>query len=361
MKKAISIVMVLVLCMGLFTMTGCGNSQPYSEYDLSEYITLANYDVYTTSEPDVNITDEDVETEIEARLEAAATTETVTEGTVEEGDTVNISFEGTLADGTTADGMSSESYALTLGSGGMIDGFESGLYGATIGEEVTLDLQFPDPYSTNEELSGKDVTFKVTVLDKEVTKVPELNEEFVKANSDVETVKEYKAAVKKELEEEEYENQVNDLQSELFTKITEDTEVLQYPEQEVEEQVAALTEQYESAATNYGYDDFETFLSEYYGMTKDEFDEEIKLYAQSIVKQEMILYAMAEKEGSAVTDDEYEEYLQNFMTGYGFESEEKFEEYVGMSLKEYGEESNLMRSVLLEKVLDDVYGRLEKE
>ena len=61
----------------------------------------------------------------------------------------------------------------------MIDGFEEGLYGAAIGEEVTLDLTFPDPYTANEELSGKDVTFKVTVLSKNVSTMPEFDEDFV--------------------------------------------------------------------------------------------------------------------------------------------------------------------------------------
>lgn len=95
--------------------------------------------------------------------------------------------------------MNSEGYDLTLGSGSMIDGFEEGIFGATIGEEVSLDLKFPDPYTNNEELSGKDVNFKVTVLSKNVKNVPELNEEFVKANSEQETVEDYKTAVAKEL------------------------------------------------------------------------------------------------------------------------------------------------------------------
>lgn len=97
--------------------------------------------------PEVAITDDDIEKEIQSRLEKAATTEKVTEGAVAEGDAVTIKFEGTLADGTSVDGMSSDSYNLTLGSGSMIDGFEEGLYGAAIGEEVTLDLTFPDPYT----------------------------------------------------------------------------------------------------------------------------------------------------------------------------------------------------------------------
>ena len=164
MKKIFTALIVLVICVtAVFLMTGCGGSEPYSKYDLSEYITLPDYDSFDVSVPEVSITDDDIKEELESRLEAAAETETVTEGKVKKGDAVTIKFEGTLDDGTSVDGMSSESYNLTLGSGSMIDGFEEGLYDAEIGKEVSLDLKFPDPYTNNEELSGKDVTFNFLI------------------------------------------------------------------------------------------------------------------------------------------------------------------------------------------------------
>ena len=117
--------------------------------------------------------------------------------------------------------MNSDEYQLTLGAANMIDGFQEGIYGATIGEPVTLDLQFPDPYEVNEELSGQPVTFVVTVLSKEVEVIPQLDEEFVKANSDVKTVEEYREAVKKELEQLEYDEQLYDLKNEILSKLSE--------------------------------------------------------------------------------------------------------------------------------------------
>ena len=85
-------------------------------------------------------------------------------GPLEEGDTVKISFKGALADGTTADGMSSDEYSLTLGSGSMIDGFEEGLYRSGHRRYGDAGSDIPDPYQNNTDLSGKDVTFEVTVL-----------------------------------------------------------------------------------------------------------------------------------------------------------------------------------------------------
>lgn len=364
MKKIVSLIAVFTLCLGLLALTGCGEDQkkaePFSQYDLTEYITLPDYDKYETSVPDVKITDDEIDEEIKSRLEDAATTETVTKGKVEEGDTVKISYKGTLADGSTSDGMQSDGYTLTLGKGGMIDGFEEGLYGATIGEPVTLDLQFPDPYDNNPDLAGKDVTFEVTVLSKESKVIPELDEAFIKENSDAKTEAEYREYVKGQLEQSEYDNQLFDLKNEVYSQIVEETEVLKYPEEELNAQVKALDENYRAMAENYGYDDWDKFLDEYFKVDQAEYDEQIKLYAENVVKQEMIIYAISEKEGIKVSDEEYQSYLDEMLTESGFEDEDAFKEYTGMTLKEYAENYKLDRDLLLTKELDAIYERLEK-
>ena len=241
------------MCAGMsLSLAGCGSSEPYSGYDLSEYIKLPDYNSFETSLPQISITDDDISKEINSRLEAAATTDKITEGTVEKGDSVTVKFKGTLADGSSPEGMNSEGYDLTLGSGSMIDGFEEGIFGATIGEEVSLDLKFPDPYTNNEELSGKDVNFKVTVLSKNVKNVPELNEEFVKANSEQETVEDYKTAVAKELEQKAYDEELYKIKSELYSQIVSETEVIKYPEKELKKQIKELNKSYKELAKNSG-------------------------------------------------------------------------------------------------------------
>lgn len=358
MKKIVSVSLtaVLAVCM-MIALTGCGGGEPYEDYDLTEYITLPDYNSYEVKEPEVLIEDADIEEEIQSRLEEAATTEKVTEGTVEEGDSVTISFEGTLADGSSVDGMSSDSYELTLGSGSMIDGFEEGLYGATIGETVTLDLQFPDPYNNNEELSGKDVTFEVTVLSKNVQNVPEFNEDFVKENSDYETVEEYRSSVASDLEEQEYNNQLSTIKEELYMKLVDETEVKKYPEKEVDDYFDELDEYYRYGAETSGYEDWDAFL-ESQDMTQEEYEEQIQLYAEEYVKQEMVIYLFAQVEGVEVTDEEYDQFLQDNLEAAGFESEDDFKDYTGMSLEEYAETARLERNMLLTKELDMLYDRL---
>lgn len=358
MKKIVSVSLtaVLAVCM-MIALTGCGGGEPYEDYDLTEYITLPDYNSYEVEEPEVLIEDADIEEEIQSRLEEAATTEKVTEGTVEEGDSVTISFEGTLADGSSVDGMSSDSYELTLGSGSMIDGFEEGLYGATIGETVTLDLQFPDPYNNNEELSGKDVTFEVTVLSKNVQNVPEFNEDFVKENSDYETVEEYRSSVASDLEEQEYNNQLSTIKEELYMKLVDETEVKKYPEKEVDDYFDELDEYYRYGAETSGYEDWDAFL-ESQDMTQEEYEEQIQLYAEEYVKQEMVIYLFAQVEGVEVTDEEYDQFVQDNLEAAGFESEDDFKDYTGMSLEEYAETARLERNMLLTKELDMLYDRL---
>ena len=242
MKKTTTRLLALSLCLALTVLTGCGSSKnqfkpPENLYDslnLSEYVTLPDYNTYKTKALDVTVTDEQIEAEIESRLEAAATTEKVTEGSVEKGDKVEISYHGTLEDGTTEDGMNSDSYTLTLGEANMIDGFQEAIYGAKIGETITADLKFPDPYEINKELSGKKVTFEIKVLSKEVTVPAALDEEFVKANSEAKTVDEFRTLVAEELKTEAEDSPRADYETEIFNQIVEESEIIKYPEEQVQ-------------------------------------------------------------------------------------------------------------------------------
>ena len=282
---------------------------------------------------------------------------------MEKGDKVKITYHGTLSDGSTKDGLNNEQgYEMTLGSANMIDGFQEGLYGAKIGETVTLNLQFPDPYSPDEELSGQPVTFKVKVISKEVEVVPELDEEFVKANSDAKTVEEYRQSVKDDLEKEEYDSQLTDLKQEIFNQISEETEVLKYPEERVNAKAEELDSYYRNYAQQYGYaeDEWEKFLDDCFKMDQEEFDEQVKLAAQNEVKNEMIVYAIAAKEKITLTQKEYQQALDDLLDSTGLDAE-NFESYVGMTVEEYAKQYNMGVNVLLTKELDTIYDRLEKK
>ena len=364
MKKILTVMAMLALCCMMVVVTGCGSSEDttdvYEQVDLTQYVTLPDYSQYTVDPIEVSVTDDEIEAEIEEKLEAAATTEDVTEGTVDKGDTVTISFDGKLADGTSVDGMSSDSYTLTLGSGSMIDGFEEGIYGAEIGDTLTLDLTFPDPYTNNEDLSGKDVTFEVTVLSKQVSVTPTLDEDFVKENSEATTVEEYKQLVKEELEEDKYTEAENDAKVDIFNDIVDGAEISEIPT-ELSDYEKNLCE---TTYRNYCEEqemEWADFLSDTLGCTEDEFNEQLETYASEMAKYKMIAYVIAGQEDISYTHDEV---IDRLLELAGVDSEDDFESYYGTTAEEYAAVYNsygLKVSMLLESSLNKIYESLSSK
>ena len=129
MKKVA--VILIAVAMTVCLMAGCGEKaekvtpdiSPYDTLNYEEYVELPDYMSFEFQAQKTEVTDEDVQAEIDSRLQAASTeTKEVTEGTVQQGDTVRISFKGTLEDGSSPEGMNSDGYDLTLGEASMIDG-----------------------------------------------------------------------------------------------------------------------------------------------------------------------------------------------------------------------------------------------
>ena len=164
--------------------------------DVSDYVTIGDYKGFTLDRYTQAVTDDDVDAQISYELQDKVTE--VTDGTVENGDTVTINYTGTV-DGKEFDGGSAQDYDLVVGEGSMgIDGFEEGLIGMKKGETKELTLTLPEGYSENDSLSGKEAVFKITL--QKFARVPELTDDWVAANTDYKTVDEYKQSVRDELE-----------------------------------------------------------------------------------------------------------------------------------------------------------------
>ena len=156
------------------------------EVKLGEYKGLAVEKVETT------VTDEDVENELKSLQERQAELVVKEEGTVENGDTAVIDFEG-FVDGEAFEGGKGENYSLAIGSGTFIPGFEEQVIGLKSGESKDVEVSFPEEYHAAE-LAGKPATFKVTVHEIKTKELPELNDEFAKeADEAVATLNEFKA------------------------------------------------------------------------------------------------------------------------------------------------------------------------
>ena len=355
MNKRVGVIIIaLVMIVGL--MAGCGKKEtevvPY-DYDLNEYVKVGEYHDLPFVKQIPDITDEDVDNEINSRLQNAAKVENSTTGIVEDGDTINIAFAGKI-DGELFDGGSSESYDLTVGTTPMIDGFVEGLVGKNIGETVILDLKFPDEYHSAD-VAGKPVVFEVTINSKKTTTVPEFNDEFVKENSEFETTEEYKANVKEVLTEQTQEQLDAAVKDALWQIILNDSEVIQYPESELATAngvADSMEADYKNQATLYGMD-WKTFLSVLMQTDEEGFAQMKEDYARSMVLSNMVLYKMSRDENVSVSQSEFEQKAKDILATSSF-TEESFATSYGMSIFEYAEANGWKESFLLEKLMDKV-------
>lgn len=341
-------IMLLTVFSLVFSMAACGTSAKPYDYDLSEYVTLGDYiGVEVEKVEPAAVTDEAVEQEIMTRLEENASTETFEEGVIEDGVTANIDYEGKV-DGETFEGGSAEGFDLIIGSNQFIDGFETGLIGKKVGETVTLNLKFPDEYSTNPDMAGKDVVFtvKINSFSKEI--VPELNVEFVKSVSDAETVEAYKDLVKAELEVQAEETAEQEMMSAAWEAVYSNAEILKYPEKELGEKEQEMRDYYEQYSESYGMT-FEDFI-QMAGMTEEEFNEEAKNYAESSVGEELIMYSIVRAEGIEVSDEDYKAGAEEYALSLGFVDDEGLADV--SALEEYYTKETIENSLLWEKFFD---------
>lgn len=293
-------------------------------------IILEDYSTIEVNEADVTISDESVDSYIDSIISYATTTETVTEGTAEDGDTVNIAYSGVL-EGEEEVFDSSDSYDLTLGSGTFIDGFEEQVVGHEIGETFDINVTFPEDYSA-EEYAGKNATFTITINSKSVANVPELNDEFVKefsaANMDTElsTVDELKEYTYNYLYD-------NALYSAMYNVLLEKETVISYSESDFELLKNYSNESlayYASMLQQYGYTDAtEDTAAQMYGY--DSAEAYTVAEAQHYLGLTMLFDKIAADLGIEVTDEEVDEEIAAYMDSYGYTDTYTVEEFKELS------------------------------
>ena len=166
---------------------------------LKPEVNLGEYKGVAIEEFSAEVTEEEVNAEIDRERDNSARMVSVEDRAVQDGDMTELDFEG-FVDGEAFEGGKSENYPLTIGSGAFIPGFEEQLIGAELNKEVEVKVTFPEDYNA-EHLAGKDAVFKCTVKEIKVKELPELDDEFASEVSEYDTLEEYKANVRKGLEE----------------------------------------------------------------------------------------------------------------------------------------------------------------
>ena len=241
------------------------------------------------------------------------------------GDVVNIDFDGFL-DGERFDGGKAEGYSLELGSNSFVPGFEDQVAGMQIGEEKDLDITFPDTYVEN--LAGKAVIFKVKLNSITFPELPELDDEFAKDVSEFDTLDEYKADLRKQLQDK-YNDQAENVFRSYIMKQAADNMSCDVPDVMIQEKAEEIIRNY---AANFGMTDRNVELEKLVrmmGIDSETMNQSILPSAQMQVRTELLLEAVAKAEGIELTEEETEAYLQRIADSVNAKPEE-IRQYFGL-------------------------------
>ena len=334
-------ILLLSLCVAC-TAAGCGgkgdsaseNSASgvrlvsVTEKKMDDYVKLGGYKGIIVENAVMDVTDEDVDYQLENTMSMSAEEVEDPETQIEDGDIANIDYEG-KKDGVAFDGGTAQDYDLSIGSGQFIDGFEDGLIGAKKGETRDLNLTFPEDYNS-EELAGQEVVFTVTV--NAIKRVPELTEEWVTANSEYDSIDAYRQSVREDLEESNEEMAESTLKNTAWNQVLTDSEITEYPDEDLK----AAKEEYNDSMNSYAEQmgqSVEEFLKAQ-GITQEDVEEDSQQYAENKIKQNLIVQAIMDKEGFTMEDEDAKKAEEQMESDYGMTIEEMNEQYGEAAVKE---------------------------
>jgi len=260
---------------------------------------------------------------------------------VEEGDHVTIDFEA-FVDGKPFQGGAAKGYSLEVGSGSMIPGFEEQLVGAEVGQPKEFTVKFPDDYP-REDLKGKDVLFKVTVQGIKVRQVPELDDEFAADVSDVSTLEELRAQIRKEMEEDARERADREVRNKLVDALT-DSSSVEVPRVLVEREMNGILEDFALRLLFRGTS-FARYLEET-GQTEEEVREQARTEAERRAKATVVLQTLVKREGIAVSEEELQARIEEIVAANGNS------ERIRQELESPEGRERLRSSMLVEKAVD---------
>ena len=285
-------------------------------------VTLGQYKGLEVEKAEANVTDTQVQAELERMAQNVASTETV-ERAAEMGDTANIDFEG-FDNGVPFEGGKGENFDLKLGSGQFVPGFEEQVVGMTAGEEKDIDITFPEDYHEN--LAGKPVVFHVKLNKVTVTNVPALDDEFAKDVSEFDTLEELKADIRAKALEQAEKRIASDFENAAVEKAAENTTV-EMPKALVENELDTQMERfaYQLQMSGYSMEQYAKMMGGDVSTMRNAF----RPAAEKQAKISVTLEKIVEVEGITVTDEEIEEEFKALAEQYQLEVD-KVKEMVPM-------------------------------
>lgn len=290
---------------------------------LKPEVTLGEYKGIEVEKKEVEVTDEEVEAEINKVRESNARMLDIDDRATQDGDTVLIDFDG-YVDGKQFEGGKADDYSLVLGSHSFIDNFEEQLVGKDIGDDVEVNVTFPENYQA-EELQGKPAVFKVKIKEIKVKELPELDDDFAQDVSNFDTIAEYKEDLKKKLTENKEEALKREREEAVIGKIIENAQ-MDIPEQMVDAQTRQMTQEFAQRLSSQGLsiDQYMQFT----GLTPQKMIEELKPQALKRIQSRLVLEAVVAAENIETTEEELDKEIENMASMYQMEVD-KLKEVIG--------------------------------
>lgn len=287
----------------------------FAEVAVKPEVTLGDYEGLKVKHLATRVLKKDIEEEIERLL--ASKTEMVTKesDTLEDGDISIIDFEG-FKDGVPFEGGKGENHQLKIGSGQFIPGFEEKMIGMKVGEEREVEVTFPEEYHA-EDLAGAPVMFKVTLHEIKVNVTPELTDELVKElEGDAETVEAFEAEVKEQIKARKETAKKNNIIDTVVQMASDNAEV-EVPQEMIDGEVDRMVQDTANQAKQYGLE-LDMFL-QFQGTNLEQYKQQLQTRAATSVRYQIVLEAIANKEGLEPTEEKYEETYTMLAGQYGME------------------------------------------
>lgn len=294
-------------------------------------VTLGEYKNLGIKKETAEVTQAEIDSEVEKLKNQLAEIAPKETGKVEKGNTAVIDFEG-FVDGKPLEGGKGENYPLEIGSNTFIPGFEDGVIGMEVGETKELNLKFPEDYVAD--LKGKEVKFNVVVREIKERIVPELGEDFYNdlGYEDIKTEEEFYAEVKKVLMDRK-QAEIDDAHiEECLAKASENMKV-EINEEIIDDEVHRMMHQFEEQLGMQGIK-----IADYMqitGMTHEKLHEQMEPEATKRVKYRYLLEAIAEAEKIDFTEEEVNKKAEEMANNYGISVEELLKAYGSNEIVKY--------------------------
>ena len=294
-----------------------------AEVALKPEVTLGTYKGVEVEKPVVEVSEEDINAEIEKERKNCARTITVEDRPVKDGDIVNINFEG-FVDGEAFEGGKGEDFPLTIGSHSFIDNFEEQLIGKNIDDEVEVNVTFPENYH-EESLKGKPALFKVKINKIQENELPELDDEFASEVSSYDTFEEYKKSVEDHLKEQKENEAKTRKEDAVIEAIIKDAK-MEIPDAMMETEQRSIINDFSQRLKMQGMNIEQYYM--YTGLNEEKMMEQVKEQADRRIKTRLVCEAIVNAEKIEVSEEELDAELKKLADQYGLEVDKVKNEFM---------------------------------